>query len=100
MRWASLIGLVSVSIEIGPDGGAREARSVRRAFCNEMSVGASTWSAARSAGLHADARVRLRACDYRGEPSCELGGVEYEVEQVLAQGEFCDLVLRRRLRGE
>lgn len=99
MRWASACDLVAVSVSAGPGGVPREERASRRVPCNEMRVGATSWAAARSAGLHADARVRVRACDYRGEQACVLGGVEYEVEQALAEGDFCDLVLKRRLRS-
>lgn len=99
MRWASACDLVRVSVAAGPDGTPREERSSRRVPCNEMRAGATSWAAARSAGLHADARVRVRACDYLGEQACVLGGVEHEVEQALAEGEFCDLVLKRRLRS-
>lgn len=100
MRWAATATLVGVSEAQRADGSFSEGREEREVFCNERSVGTSAWLAARAAGLHADAEIELRACDYDGQSSCTLRGVEYEVESARSTGETCTLTLRRRLRGE
>ena len=98
-RWADVLYLVEVVRDMRPDGSFSESRRTEAVFCNRLTVGARTWAAARSAGLHADASVRARACDYRGQTAAVLGGVEYEVERAQDTGEFCDLTLMRRLRS-
>ena len=97
--WNEVCYLVDVRREQLPDGTFSERKVTRAAFCNRLSVGAKTWAAARSAGLHPDAAVRLRSCDYGGQTAVSLGGVEYEVERASNTGEFCDLTLKRRLRS-
>lgn len=99
MRWAAVATLVAVSEEQRADGSFAESREESEVFCNERAVGASAWLAARAAGLHADAEVELRACDYSGQASCVLRGAEYEVESARATGETCVLTLKRRLRS-
>ena len=97
--WNEVCYLVEVAHAQRPDGTFSESKSTKAAFCDRLSVGASTWAAARSEGLHPDASVRLRSCDYAGQTAVVLGGVEYEVERASDRGEFCDLTLKRRLRS-
>lgn len=97
MRWAATAELVDVATEVGPDGSTREARTGSTVFANVRSVGSTAWLAARSAGLHADAEVAVRTCDYAGQACVVLGGVEYEVERAAAKGEDTVLTLKRRL---
>lgn len=99
-RWDGVCYLVDVRQLQAPDGTFREARATTAAYCNRLTVGARTWAAARSAGLHCDATLRLRSCDYSGQGSVVLDGEEYEVERASDTGEFTDLTLARRLRGE
>lgn len=98
-RWNAFAELVRVSVEVGPDGSASETRSSRRVPANRRTVGATSWAAALSAGLHADAEVELRSRDYLGEQELSMDGTEYEVERVQDSGEFCRLTLKRRLRS-
>lgn len=98
--WRDVAYLVEVSQEQNADGTFREVRSSRAAYVNRLAVGASTWLAARSAGLHADASVRLRNGEYSGQQAVVLGGDEYEVERVMEGADYTDLTLRRRLRGD
>ncbi len=98
-RWSAVAELVSVAVEVGPDGSASETRSTRRVLVNQRAVGATAFQAAASAGLKADAEVELRTCDYAGEQALSMGGVEYEVERAVSYGEFTRLTLKRRLRS-
>ena len=68
-------------------------------FVNVYDVGLSTWMAARSAGLHADAEIQLRSLDYSGQERVLMDGIEYEVERVSDTGDFTRLVLARRLNN-
>lgn len=68
-------------------------------FVNVYQVGLSTWLAAQSAGLHADAEIQLRTLDYSGQQRVVLKGIEYEVERVEGTCDFTRLTLRRRLNN-
>lgn len=99
MRWAATATLVDVSEEQQADGSFRETRAESEVYANVREIGTASWLAARAAGLHADAEIQLRACDYAGQSSCSVGGVEYEVEGARLSGEWCVLTLKRRLRS-
>lgn len=89
------------SVSIGYDGAGNPAETVteRDVFVNRYSIGSSTWLAARAAGLHADAEVSLRSCDYQGEQRMTLDGIPFEIERVEDRGEFTRLTLARRLNN-
>ena len=96
-RYADIAVLEAVSVSIGDEGEAVETVTEQQVFCNPFRVGASTWLAAMSAGLHADAQVELRTCDYDGQQRIVLRGVRYDVERANDLGEFTRLTLSRRL---
>ena len=98
-RFASTAVLKAVAVSVNPDGSTSEEETGRQVFVNSRRTGATAWAAARSAGLHADAEVQLRSCDYAGEQQLEMDGGEYEVERVRDDGEFTMLTLKRRLRS-
>lgn len=99
MRWAAIAKLVDVAEEQRADGSFAETRTESEVYANVRRIGASAWFAARAAGLHADAEIQVRSCDYAGQASCEVDGVEYEVEAARVSGEWCLLTLKRRLRS-
>ena len=99
-RYSLAVTLYDVELSKGASGDHSEGRvGEARVFANRHSVGLSTWAAGRSMGLHPDAVVAVRSCDYSGQSRCEVGGVEYSVESASCTGEFTRLVLKRRLSG-
>ena len=96
-RYARDAVLVSIDTVQNGDGTRSEDRSYRHVFANDMSIGLAAWSAARSNGLHADASIRLRSCDYADEQAVVMDGCEYEVERAQSTGEFTTLTLKRRV---
>lgn len=98
MRYALAVTLRAQTVEQDPETGQqRKTATARTVFGNQRTMGATSWMAQRSAGLHADAEIQVRACDYEGEPSCVIDGTEYEVERCKGTGEFVTLTLKRRL---
>lgn len=98
MRYGLAVTLLAEALGQDPDTGQQRTTATKRTvFANARTMGATSWMAQRSAGLHADAEIQLRACDYAGEPSCVIDGTAYEVERCKGQGEFCILTLKRRL---
>lgn len=98
MRYGLAVTLRAEAMEQDADTGRQRAVvRTRTVFGNQRTMGATSWMAQRSAGLHADAEIQVRACDYAGEPSCSIDGTEYEVERCKGQGEFVTLTLKRRL---
>ncbi len=68
-----------------------------RVFANRYSVGLSTWAAGAAHGLHPDAVLSVRSCDYAGQGRCDVDGKEFTVESASDSGEFTRLTLKRRL---
>lgn len=98
VRWDAAVELWFAVPTIADDGSAAEGERGRRAaFANVRSVGASAYMAARAAGLHADAEVQLRSCDWGGENRARLRGGDYDVEAARTSGDHVFLTLRRRL---
>ena len=98
MRYGEVATLTAVRVEQRADGSFHEVRESRGVFANPYSMGATAYMAARSAGLKADAEVRLRSCDYAGEQECVFRGLAYDVERAVDSGDFTTLTLKRRLR--
>lgn len=97
-RYNLVATLCNAEVSVSDTGAAqRVLTGEREVFANKYSMGASTWAAARSAGLHADAQIALRSLEYEGEEVCIIDGVEYEVERASDRGEFTTLTLKRRL---
>lgn len=94
-RWNSTITLLSSPKRYQDEegiwhDGKQEAREV---VCNHLSIGGTSWASARAVGLRADARVRVRSCDYHKEAEVIFGGTEMDVEGVADTGEFVTLTL-------
>lgn len=100
MRYNKDIKLISVLHTQKADGTWAESETILPTFCNQMTIGTSAYMAARISGLHADAEVQLRSCEYSGQQRAELDGVEYTVERVLDTGEFTRLTLTKRASNE
>lgn len=98
MRWNSTCTLISTQWGFDAAGNPVEERTEAAAFCNRFTVGATAQVAARTAGLHRDAEVQLRACDYDGQEALRIDGDpdEYTVEDVSESGDFVRLTLARR----
>lgn len=99
MRWDSYATLQRVATEQQPDGSFKESVEETGAYVNRTSMGATAWLAARSAGLHADATVQIRTCDYAGQEQLVMDGTTYGIEKAQAKGEITTLTLSRRLRN-
>lgn len=99
-RYSTVIKLVKSDVEYTSEGTPDIDEAPRIVFANNMNIGLATWSAARNNGLHADASVQIRSCDYRGEQTVLMNKDEYEVERVQDKGEFTTLTLKRRVSNE
>lgn len=98
MRFSEQITAFTESSSLDSMGNASLSRSNGRLlWANTYSIGTSAWLAGRSAGLHADAEVQVRSCDYKGENVVVMRGEEYSVERASDAGEFTRLVLSHRL---
>lgn len=100
MRFNSQITLVSVNLVQQANGSFKETETKTDVFANRRSIGASVWAAERSIGLHADAEVQIRTCDYNGAQNAILDGTEYSIERVSTSGDFCILTLTNRLANQ
>lgn len=96
-RWSETVELIGITETLNDEGSPIEERIVRKIYCNPFTIGANTWLAARSAGLHADAEIEVRSNEYFGEQAAKYRGIEFEVERVNNTGEFTRLILARRL---
>lgn len=100
MRFNSECTLVTLTQTKDEEGNAVYEQQETEVFCNEYSVSTSSFMAAQSAGLHADAEVEIRSCDYEGQEIAVLDGTEYNVERVERTGDFTRLTLAERLTNE
>jgi hypothetical protein len=97
-RWNASVTLVSRNKVQSEDGSWQDGEPVETTvYANRRKVGSSTWLAAMSAGLHADASVEVRSFEYDGQDVAILDGIEYTVEKAQSTGEFTTLTLARRL---
>ena len=95
-RWDSVISLVSDVSTQRADGSFARATDSVDVYANRRKVSSSTWLAAKSAGLHADAQYQIHSCDYDGQTIAVVDEVEYEVEATSNTGDFMILTLKRR----
>lgn len=100
MRWADTVDLVTSELTQDAEGNQTETERTDTAFCNRYAFGATSYMAAKAAGLHADARVQLRTCDYAGQQKAVLDGTEYDVEDVSQNGDVTLLTLARRASND
>lgn len=100
MRFNAECVLIALTQTQDAEGNAMYEREETESFCNMYSVSTSSFMAAVSAGLHADAEIELRSIDYDGQPIVELEGVEYNVERTENTGDLIRLTLARRLTNE
>lgn len=82
---------------VNEDGTQTPITESSMAFANKYTLGLTSWAAAVSMGLHADAQVSMRSCDYAGQQKLRMGGIEYDIEKASEKGEFVTLTLKRRL---
>ena len=99
-RWNKQADLITVTVTLNDEGSPVFETSRRTVFCNQYVIGAQSWLAARSAGLHADFEIEIRSYEYNGEQVVEFDGVECQVERVSDTGEFTRLLLKRRVSNE
>lgn len=99
-RYSTVIKLVKSNVTYAEDGTPDINDAPKVVFANNRSMGLATWSAAHNNGLHADASVQVRSCDYAGEQTVFMGKDEYEVERVQDSGEFTVLTLKKRVSNE
>lgn len=69
-------------------------------YANTYNIGTSAFMEAKSAGLHADAEIEIRACDYANQNIVVMESKEYDVERVNETGEFVRLTLAKRLDND
>lgn len=100
MRWADTVDLISAELTQDAEGNQRESERSATAFCNRYAFGASSYMAAKAAGLHADARIQLRTCDYAGQQKAVFDGTEYDIEDVSQNGDVTLLTLARRASND
>ena len=96
MRWNEEAVLRAVALESDGEGNQTESVEETGVFCNRYAYGASSYLAAREAGLHADARIQVRTADYAGQAECELRGEIYQIEDVEEKGDLTLLSLAAR----
>ena len=99
-RSTKVVELLSVGLSQDENGVFGSTETAQKAWANPMTVGASSWAAARAAGLRADAQVQVRSCDYAGQEELRMDGVEYTVERASDTGEYTVLTLKRRLSND
>ena len=95
--WNCTADLETMTTTLNDEGVPVETAVPKTVCVNKRTIGATTWVAARSAGLKADAEISLRSCDYDGQQRLVFDGTEYEVERVSNTGEYTVLTLKRRL---
>lgn len=100
MRFNAECTLVELTQTQDQEGNAAYERVETEAFCNEYSVSATSYMAAKTAGLHADAEIELRSIDYSGQQIVVVDEIEYNIERVENTGDFTRLVLARRATNE
>lgn len=96
-RFNEVVELLSVEVTVKDDGTQASTVKSSMAFANKYTLGLTSWAAAVSMGLHADAQVSMRSCDYAGQQKLRMGGIEYDIESAREKGEFVTLTLKRRL---
>ena len=96
MRWNETCELIR-KVRTADDEGVLHQEDVRtQVFCNPFTVGTHTWSAKPELGMSPDAELQIRTCDYSGQRDVHYRDEWFSVEQVVEQGDFCRLVLRRQ----
>ena len=97
-RYNDVLTLVTVTgTDVDDQGNQTIITEESRVFANQYALGLTAWAAARSTGLHADARFAIRSCDYKGQQRVVYDGTEYEVEKAACKGEDTVLTLKKRL---
>lgn len=100
-RFNLYIAIYDEKVTVGDDGTPRyEKVNEAHCFANRYTVGTTAWLAGKDSGLHPEAMLNVRTCDYSHQTRVELDGTEYMVEESSCSGEFTRLVLRRRLANE
>lgn len=81
-RWLKTCMLVQVVPARDEYGVATEYKIRRRVRCNPFSMGAQSFYAAATSGVHPVATIQLYKCDYRGERTVEYDGATLNVDRV------------------
>ena len=99
-RWDLYIELMDTNPTQNESGAWVEGEPTKTGvYANRLTLGTSTWLAAASAGLHADASIQVKTAEYTGQDAVILDGLEYTVEKSQNAGEYTTLTLARRLRN-
>jgi len=97
-RWLKTCMLVQVVPARDEYGVATEYKIRRRVRCNPFSMGAQSFYAAATSGVHPVATIQLYKCDYRGERTVEYDGATLNVDRVDASNPtFVVLTLTERV---
>lgn len=98
-RWLSTCTLVKKDFTFDEEGVQRRVDTCTEVFCNEFSIGHSTWSSMYEMGISADAELQIWDCDYEGQKDVVYGGEWYSVERAYNDKSNPDckrIVLRRQ----
>ena len=96
--WLKTCVLVQIETERDEYGVATEHKAKRRVRCNPFSMGAQSFYAAATSGVHPVATIQLYKCDYRGERTVEYDGATLNVDRVDASSPtFVVLTLTERV---
>ncbi len=99
-RWDLYITLVDTNPTQDENGAWVSGTPIKtNVYANRLKLGTSTWLAAASAGLHADASIQVKTAEYADQDAVILDGLEYNVEKSQNLGENTTLTLSRRLRN-
>lgn len=99
-RWDLQITLIATNPVQDENGAWVDGEPIEtKVFANRLTLGTSTWLAAASAGLHADASIQVKTAEYTGQDAVILDGLEYTIEKSQNAGEYTTLTLARRLRN-
>lgn len=96
--WLKTCMLVQIETERDEYGVASERKNMRRVRCNPFSMGAQSFYAAATSGVHPVATIQLYKCDYRGERTVVYDGATLNVDRVDASSQtFVVLTLTERM---
>lgn len=99
-RWNGSAKLVKVTKTKDDEGVIKDTKSYSPVYVNMRHMGMQSWSAARLAGLQADASVELATIDYDGQTRLLMSDKEYDVESVYTDGDYTTLTLAKEVHDD